>query len=89
MELNLFYNPISAQETLQLKDAYAVVNIPKLKNWTLWAGQMNRPNYEVEYSSSSREVLERARVTTTIYPGEREIGAKLEYNGTKIPFCFR
>ena len=74
---------------LVLKDAYAVVNIPKLKNWTLWAGQMNRPNYEVEYSSSSREVLERSRVTTTIYPGEREIGAKLEYNGTKIPVLFQ
>jgi phosphate-selective porin len=74
---------------LVLKDAYAVVNIPKLKNWTLWAGQMNRPDYEVEYSSSQREVLERSRYTTTIYPGEREIGAKLEYNGTKIPVLFQ
>jgi phosphate-selective porin len=74
---------------LQLKDAYVVVNIPKLKGWTLWGGQMNRPNYEVEYSSSSREVLERSRYTTTIYPGEREIGAKLEYNGTKIPVLFQ
>jgi phosphate-selective porin len=70
---------------LALKDAYTVVNLPKLKNLTLWMGQMNRPNYDVEYSSSSRELLERARVTTTIYPGEREIGAKLEYNGIKIP----
>jgi hypothetical protein len=70
---------------LALKDAYTVVNLPKLKNLTLWVGQMNRPNYDVEYSSSSRELLERARVTTTIYPGEREIGAKLEYNGIKIP----
>jgi phosphate-selective porin len=74
---------------LTLKDAYGVVNIPKLKNVTLWAGQMNRPNYDVEYSSSSREVLERARVTTTIYPGEREIGAKLEYNGIKVPFLLQ
>jgi phosphate-selective porin len=70
---------------LALKDAYAVVNIPKLKNVTFWMGQMNRPNYDVEYSSSSRELLERARVTTTIYPGEREIGAKLEYTGIKVP----
>lgn len=74
---------------LTLKDAYAVVNLPKLKNWTLWAGQMNRPDYEVEYSSGSREVLERSRVTTTIYPGEREVGAKLEYNGIKIPVLFQ
>ena len=74
---------------LALKDAYAVVNIPKLKNWTLWAGQMNRTNYEVEYSSSQREVLERSRVIRTIYPGEREVGVKLEYIGTKIPLKFQ
>jgi hypothetical protein len=70
---------------LALKDAYVVVNLPKLKDLTLWMGQMNRPDYEVEYSSSSREVVERSKYTTTIYPGEREIGAKLEYNGSKIP----
>jgi hypothetical protein len=74
---------------LVLKDAYVVLNIPKLKAWTLWMGQMNRPDYEVEYSSSSREVLERSRYTTTIYPGEREIGAKLEYNGIKVPLLFQ
>jgi len=74
---------------LALKDAYTVVNLPKLKNVTLWVGQMNRPNYDVEYSSSSRELLERARVTTTIYPGEREIGAKLEYNGIKVPILLQ
>ena len=74
---------------LALKDAYTVVNLPKLKNLTLWVGQMNRPNYDVEYSSSSRELLERARVTTTIYPGEREVGAKLEYNGIKVPILFQ
>jgi phosphate-selective porin len=74
---------------LALKDAYAVVNIPKLKNWTLWAGQMNRPDYEVEYSSSQREVLERSRVVRAIYPGEREIGVKLEYIGIKIPLKFQ
>ena len=74
---------------LALKDAYTVVNLPKLKNVTLWVGQMNRPNYDVEYSSSSRELLERAKVTTTIYPGEREIGAKLEYQGIKVPVLFQ
>jgi hypothetical protein len=72
-----------------VKDAYAVVNIPKLKDFTLWAGQMNRPDYEVEYSSSQREVLERSRVIRAIYPGEREIGVKLEYNGSTIPLKFQ
>jgi hypothetical protein len=74
---------------LALKDAYAVVNIPKMKNWTLWAGQMNRTNYEVEYSSSQREVMERSRVIRSIYPGEREVGVKLEYTGTTIPLKFQ
>jgi len=68
-----------------LKDAYTLAYIPKLKSLTLWAGQFNRPNYEVEYSSSQREVLERSRVIRTIYPGEREVGAKLEYNPTNVP----
>jgi phosphate-selective porin len=74
---------------LALKDAYAVLNIPKIKNWTLWAGQMNRPDYEVEYSSGQREVLERSRVIRSIYPGEREVGVKLEYIGIKIPLKFQ
>jgi hypothetical protein len=74
---------------LSLKDAYAVINIPKLNGWTIWAGQFNRPDYEVEYSSSSRESLERSRLIRAIYPGEREIGAKLEYSGTNVPVLFQ
>ncbi len=70
---------------LSLKDAYAVVSIPKLKSLSLWAGQFNRPNYEVEYSSSQREVLERSRMIRTLYPGEREIGLKLEFLPSQIP----
>ena len=74
---------------LSLKDAYAVVNIPKLKDGAIWAGQFNRTNYEVEYSSSQREVLERSKVIRAIYPGEREIGVKLEYKGSTIPLLFQ
>jgi phosphate-selective porin len=74
---------------LSLKDAYAVVNIPKLTDFTLWAGQFNRPDYEVEYSSGQREVLERSRFIKAIYPGEREIGVKLEYIGSTIPLKFQ
>jgi len=70
---------------LTLKDAYAVASLPKLSALSLWAGQFNRPNYEVEYSSGQREVLERSRVIRTIYPGEREVGAKLEFNPVKVP----
>jgi hypothetical protein len=74
---------------LSLKDAYAVVNIPKLKDFTLWAGQFNRPDYEIEYSSGQREVLERSRFIRAIYPGEREIGVKLEYIGSSVPLKFQ
>jgi hypothetical protein len=87
--VKLVIQPDFSTGNLSLKDAYAVVNIPKLKDFTLWAGQFNRPDYEVEYSSSQREVLERSRVIRAIYPGEREIGVKLEYIGSKIPLKFQ
>lgn len=83
--VKLVLQPDFSTGSISLKDAYAVVNIPKFKDLTLWAGQFNRPDYEVEYSSSQREVFERSRVIRAIYPGEREIGVKLEYNGSKIP----
>jgi phosphate-selective porin len=70
---------------LSLKDAYAVASLPKLPSLALWAGQFNRPNYEVEYSSSQREVMERSRVILNLYPSEREVGAKLEFTPVTIP----
>ena len=72
-----------------LKDAYAVASIPALPFVSIWAGQFNRPVYEVEYSSGQREVLERSRVIRTLYPGEREIGAKLEVAPPDIPLKFQ
>ncbi len=70
---------------LSLKDAYAVINEPWLRTFSLWAGQFNRPNFEVEYSSSQREIVERSRLIRALYPGEREIGLKLEANPQAIP----
>jgi phosphate-selective porin len=87
--VRLVLQPDFSTGNLSLKDAYAVVNIPKLKGWALWAGQFNRPDYEVEYSSGQREILERSRVIRAIYPGEREIGAKIEYSGTSTPVLFQ
>ena len=68
-----------------LKDAYVVLNDRWTKAFSLWAGKFNRPNYEVEYSSSSRELAERSTIIRTLYPGERAIGAKLEYNPVNVP----
>jgi hypothetical protein len=70
---------------LALKDAYVVLNDRWTKAFTLWAGKFNRPNYEVEYSSSQRELPERSSVIRAIYPGERAIGAKLEFNPVNFP----
>ncbi len=71
---------------LALKDAYVVLNDRWTKSFSLWMGKFNRPNYEVEYSSSQREVAERSMIIKTLYPGERAIGAKLEYNPVNVPF---
>jgi hypothetical protein len=70
---------------ITLKDAYVQLNDRWLKTFSLWGGKFNRPNYEVEYSSSNREVPERSRVIRAIYPDERATGAKLEIAPPKIP----
>ena len=70
---------------LALKDAYVVLNDRWTKSFSLWAGKFNRPNYEVEYSSSQREMMERSLIIRTLYPGERALGAKLEFNPASLP----
>ena len=77
--------PDFAPGALSLKDAYVVLNDHWSKSFSLWAGKFNRPNYEVEYSSSQRELTERSSVIRAIYPGERAIGAKLEFNPINVP----
>ncbi|MHC1706387.1 MAG: hypothetical protein AB9842_02570 [Bacteroidales bacterium] len=68
-----------------LKDAYVQLNDRWTKTLSLTVGLFNRPNYEVEYSSSQREVPERSRVIRALYPGERALGAKIEYTPLNIP----
>jgi hypothetical protein len=83
--------PDFAPGSLSLKDAYVVLNDHWITNTmlkksiSLWAGKFNRPNYEVEYSSSQRELPERSLVIRTLYPGERAIGFKLEVRPQDIP----
>lgn len=81
--------PDFSTNNLSLKDAYAVINDRWLHTFSIWAGQFNRPSYEVEYSSSQREVLERSKVIRTLYTGEREVGVKLEANPQKLPLKFQ
>lgn len=62
---------------LELKDAYLEFDEPWLRMFSLRMGVFNRPNYEVEYSSSQRESVERSAVIRALYPGERDLGAML------------
>lgn len=70
------------QNGVGIKDAYASIRDPWMRNAVFTAGVFDRPfGFEISYSSSSRETPERSRVFQTLFPGEREIGAKLELNG--------
>lgn len=72
--------PDFAFDKVSVKDAYVVLNDRWTQTYTITAGQFNRPTYEVEFSSNFREFMERTRMTTTLYPNERDLGAKLEAN---------
>ncbi|MFZ1731804.1 MAG: hypothetical protein WBQ23_16010 [Bacteroidota bacterium] len=61
----------------ELKDAYLEFDDPWIRMMSLRFGVFNRPTYEVEYSSSQRESVERSAVTRALYPGERDMGAML------------
>jgi hypothetical protein len=63
-----------------LKDAYVQLNDPWINTFQLWVGQFNRPDYEVEFSSRDRIILERSRMSGILYPQERDLGAKLAAN---------
>lgn len=61
-----------------IKDAYASFTEPWLQTLSFTGGVFDRPfGYEISYSSSSRESPERSRIFQTLFPGEREVGAKL------------
>jgi hypothetical protein len=60
-----------------LKDAYMVVTDPWVQSFGVQAGVFDRPfGYEISLSSSNRETPERSRLFQTLFPGERDLGAK-------------
>jgi hypothetical protein len=66
---------------LSIKDAYATLMEPWFKTFSYTMGVFDRPfGFEIGYSSSSREAPERTRMYQTLFPGERDLGAKLEIN---------
>ncbi len=67
------------QNGVGIKDAYIAIKEPWFKTATFTIGAFDRPfGYEISYSSSQRESPERSRMFQTLFPGEREIGAKIE-----------
>jgi hypothetical protein len=92
------YDNTSSQYVLQIdvtqsgvgiKDAYASFKEPWLNSFSLTGGVFDRPfGFEISYSSSSREAPERSRLFQTLFPGERELGVKLEYSTESGPLSF-
>ncbi len=87
--LKVNYDNVLSQYVLQIdvtttgvaiKDAFASVTEPWLQSFGMQIGVFDRPfGYEISYSSSMRESPERSRVFQTLFPGERDLGAKLFY----------
>ena len=72
------------EKGLGIKDAYLSLTEPLLNTFSLTGGVFDRPfGYEISYSSSSRETPERSRLFQTLFPGERDLGAKLTIQAPK------
>jgi hypothetical protein len=72
-----------------IKDAYASFTEPWLGALTFTGGVFDRPfGYEISYSSGSRESPERSRIYQTLFPGEREVGAKLTLSPNKASYWY-
>lgn len=68
------------QNGLGIKDAYINIKDPWVKSWNFKTGVFDRPfGFEVAYSSNMRETPERSRLAQTLFPGERELGAQIEF----------
>jgi len=73
-----------------IKDAYMSYTFPwDKKDWTLTTGAFDRPfGFEISYSSSTRESPERSRMYQVLFPGERDLGMKIEYAPESGPLSF-
>lgn len=74
----------ATEKGMALKDAYLKFTEPFANVATVTAGVFNRPfGYEIEFSSSSRETPERARMIQVLFPQERDLGAMLTIQAPK------
>ncbi|RPI02398.1 MAG: porin [Calditrichaeota bacterium] len=74
----------ATEKGVGIKDAYLSFKDPWMQTFGLTAGVFDRPfGFEISYSSSSRETPERSRLFQTLFPGERDLGFKLDITPTK------
>lgn len=72
--MSMTIQPDFTERGVAMKDAFLTWNILRNDELTFDFGLFNRPNYEVETSSSVRESPERAQVVRAFYPDERDVG---------------
>lgn len=64
-----------------VRDMFIRLYEPKAQNFSLVTGLFARPfGYEVNLSSGARETPERGRMSQTLMPTERDLGAEISYN---------
>lgn len=80
----------ATEKGMSIKDAYVAIMDPWANFVTLTAGVFDRPfGYEIGLSSGSRETPERARAFQSLFPNERDLGAKITLQppkGTRFDF---
>jgi len=70
-----------ADRQARMLDGYIALTEPRTPEprHQLWVGQFNTPfGYEIERSSSLRELPERSRMENVLFPGERDRGLKVQ-----------
>lgn len=66
------------EKAVSIKDAYLKFTDNWINTVSLQGGVFDRPfGNEIEYSSSALETPERARIIQTLFPGEKDLGAKI------------
>ncbi|MDQ3278504.1 MAG: porin [Bacteroidota bacterium] len=74
----------ATERDVNVRDVFVRVFEPKAQKLALTAGLFARPfGYEVNYSSSYRETPERGRMSQTLMPSERDLGAMVSYDAKK------
>jgi hypothetical protein len=75
--MNAVIQPDITESGLTIREAYVELLPFSDPVLGIIAGAQNRPNYEVEVSSSALEALERSQITRAFYPSEYDLGIQL------------